>query len=332
MATLQATPAFTYENFYDSQLTSDITASATDIFLDTVPAGDEGTLIIEPDSASNREIIYYNSKTATKVTCPSAALGRGYDNTTATTHSAGARVIIAPIADWFNSLREAIARNGWMKGSGTWTYGSATTMTVPAADAALISVGTKIWLTQTTSKYFYVTGKSGTTITLNGGTDYTLANAAITAPYYSNDQTPLGFPHWFNYTPTWSKVSGTAPVLGNGELSGRFSMNGKTVIGRFKFAIGSTSNINGAGTWTFTLPVTADITNTGATFFFGAAYVEDAGIAGYSGWLRLHTASVYTTHAPQSSGMTVGDINSTVPHGWASSDYMKGTYSYEAAS
>lgn len=105
MAVLQETSAFQYENFYRAQLTADISASSTDIFLDIIPVGSEGTLIINPDSSTSREIIYYNSKTITKVVCPSAALGRGYDNTTATTHTSGTTVIMAPIADWFNSLR-----------------------------------------------------------------------------------------------------------------------------------------------------------------------------------------------------------------------------------
>jgi hypothetical protein len=53
-------------------------------------------------------------------------------------------------------------------------------------------------LTQTTVKYFVVTavnyGAPNTTVTLYGGTDYTLINAAITNPYYSSAKAPLGFP------------------------------------------------------------------------------------------------------------------------------------------
>lgn len=123
MATEQLTSAWQTENFYRTQLSSDITSSATDIFLDTVPVGSEGTLIINPDSAANREIIFYNSKTATKVTCPSAALGRGYDNTTATSHTAGTTVIMAPISDWFNSLRTLFTTTpqGWTGAGATPT-------------------------------------------------------------------------------------------------------------------------------------------------------------------------------------------------------------------
>lgn len=105
MSTLQPTTNFSTQNFFTGYLTADITATSTDIFIDTPPTGSEGTLIIDPDTPASREIIFYNARTSTKVTVPSAALGRGYDGTTATTHVTGTKVIMAPIADWFNSLK-----------------------------------------------------------------------------------------------------------------------------------------------------------------------------------------------------------------------------------
>lgn len=102
MASGLLTEDFETQNFYTAYLTADATDTDTDIFLDIVPNGTEGTLIIEPDSDTNREIIFYNSKSSTKVTTPGN--GRGYDGTNATAHLTGSKVIIAPIADWFNSL------------------------------------------------------------------------------------------------------------------------------------------------------------------------------------------------------------------------------------
>lgn len=103
MSTELLTENFSPENFYQSQLSADLSASATEVFLDVVPVGTEGTLVIDPESPTNREIIYFNSKGTTKVICP--ANGRGYDNSTATSHTQGTAVIMAPIADWFNSMR-----------------------------------------------------------------------------------------------------------------------------------------------------------------------------------------------------------------------------------
>jgi len=139
MSTLLGTTALDFQNFYQSALTSDITDVATDIFIDTVPSVSEGILVIDPDSSANREIIYYSSKTGTKVVCP--ATGRGYDSSTAAAHSGGTKVIMAPVADWFNMLRtgqlgSADMRGGWLGAAETWTYASFAstvgTITVPS--------------------------------------------------------------------------------------------------------------------------------------------------------------------------------------------------------
>mgnify|MGYP006921390673 FL=1 len=96
-----------------------------------------------------------------------------------------------------------VQQSGWMPGTGTWSYSSADSPTfvisVNADMTGIISVGMRIKLTQTTVKYFIVTAvgaysAGATLITVYGGTDYTLANAAITLPYHSSMKSPLGFP------------------------------------------------------------------------------------------------------------------------------------------
>lgn len=111
------------------------------------------------------------------------------------------------------------AWDGWNAVADTWTYASATTITVPTGAASLYSVGDKIKLTQTTTKYFYVVAVADTVLTITGGSDYTLANAAITSPYVAHTANPVGFPQWFNYTPT-------GPT--NTTMTGRFTVNGRT--------------------------------------------------------------------------------------------------------
>lgn len=102
-----------------------------------------------------------------------------------------------------DSVYAEINLDSWIASNGTWSYVSADdptfVMSVPDADAAYIGVRDRIKLTQTTAKYFVVTAKgtsSGgyTPITIYGGTDYDLANAAITLPYFSHAGSPLGFP------------------------------------------------------------------------------------------------------------------------------------------
>lgn len=108
-------------------------------------------------------------------------------------------------------LKTYVHYDGWIAAGETWTYASASTFTVSGDVSAKYGPGDKIKLTQTTAKYFYVLSavysSPNTTITVTGGSDYTVANAAITAPYYSHACSPVGFPDWFNWTPTlagWS--------------------------------------------------------------------------------------------------------------------------------
>jgi hypothetical protein len=78
------------------------------------------------------------------------------------------------------------------------TYSSADSPTFVIGTTADLSttipVGAKLKLTQTTDKFFVVTAINSTTITVYGGTDYTLANAGISAAWYSLARTPFGFP------------------------------------------------------------------------------------------------------------------------------------------
>ena len=90
--------------------------------------------------------------------------------------------------------------NGWIEAD-AMTYVTADdptfTVTITGDQSAKYSVGMRIKLTQTTPKLFIITGvavATDTTLTLYGGTDYDLANAAITSPYYSPVKAPLGFP------------------------------------------------------------------------------------------------------------------------------------------
>jgi hypothetical protein len=93
---------------------------------------------------------------------------------------------------------------GWATAGETWTYASADaptfTFTISGDKTAKYSPGMRIKLTQVTggTKYFIITVVSfvspNTTITIYGGTDYTLNNEAISSPFYSTQKAPQGFP------------------------------------------------------------------------------------------------------------------------------------------
>ena len=88
--------------------------------------------------------------------------------------------------------------NGWISARATLTYASASAPTFVCNTSidltTRISVGMKIKLTQTTTKYFFVTAITSTTITLYGGTTYSVINATISNVYFSSVQLPYGFP------------------------------------------------------------------------------------------------------------------------------------------
>lgn len=103
-----ATPSLGVQNWFETTLSSAISSSDTTIPLNTVPTPSEGYLIIEPDSSTNREVIYYTSKTASAVIVPSTA-SRGKDGTTAISHSSGVTVRMQITKGHFDSLQDGSA-------------------------------------------------------------------------------------------------------------------------------------------------------------------------------------------------------------------------------
>lgn len=109
--------------------------------------------------------------------------------------------------------------DGWIYDTDTWTYVSATSFKIAGKNVSYrFPNGTKIKLVQSgTTKYFYVTAatfSTDTTVTITGGSDYSLASGTISGQAYSYAVAPQGFPQWFFYTPTtytgWSALpSGT---------------------------------------------------------------------------------------------------------------------------
>jgi len=101
-----------FQNFFSSTLASTITASDTVVYLNSLPTPSEGYLVIEPDSTTAREVIYYTSKGANYVTCPSVATGRGVGGTTASSHSGGATVQMNVVAEDLRGIQTGESNTG----------------------------------------------------------------------------------------------------------------------------------------------------------------------------------------------------------------------------
>lgn len=214
---------------------------------------------------------------------------------------------------------------GWRNANETWTYASATTFTVPSTAAARkFSVGDKVKLFQSGWKYFYVTGVSSTTVTINGGSSYTLANAAIQYPHVSKAETPLDFPQWFSWTPT---LSGRF-TDGDWTKDCKFQQVGKIVFFRLSLTATDATPMAGAsGQATFTLPVASTaLTANRATIADG--FLVDASGATYPAmtfWTATTTIDIYT------GGTTAAAITSAAPFTWTTSDVIWIQGFYEAA-
>jgi len=149
---------------------------------------------------------------------------------------------------------------GWIPARQSWTYASATTITVPSGAALIYSVGDKIRFKQGAGyKYFYIIAVADTLLTVTGGSDYTVATpTAITDIYYSKQATPVDFPIWFNWSPTYTGFS-TAPT----DTLSRFCIIGRVCYFVHNEGTNGTSNAN---SFSVLLPVVA---NTVAGSYWG---------------------------------------------------------------
>jgi hypothetical protein len=245
--------SFALQAFKSDTLAADITDSANSMTLTTgsfgTPTGEQ-MLVIDYNIAAKREIVKCTID-GTAVT----SIDRAQDGTAAVAHTSGAKIIMAFVPSHYTGLTDGtswdnniVAANhldanllaGWLLLAASGTRTAATTFTVTGDVTAQIAVGDKIKLTDTTTEYFYVTAASysspSTTITITGGTDYTLVGNPTNIYYSKGNAT--GHPIWFaTSAPTWAGIddgSGGQPT---------------TSISRFKID-GSTCTIHLAGNGT----------------------------------------------------------------------------------
>lgn len=173
--------------------------------------------------------------------------------------------------------------NGWIEVYDTWAYASATTITVPSGATSIYGSGFKIrWKQGGSYKYAYIVTVASTLLTITGGSDYSVANSAITDVAYSIASNPIGFPDYFNWSPT---IVGFSSNPANGVY--RFRVVGK----RCDLTISQPSNgTSNATNFTLTLPITCAtisnyvavavggfITNNGTDANGGAGFILSAG-------------------------------------------------------
>lgn len=138
-------------------------------------------------------------------------------------------------------------KEGWSELSETFTYASASTITVATDATTRFQKGDKLRFKQGAGyKYYVITAVAATTLTVLVNTDYTVANAAITDIWVSRAARPFGFPSAFAVAAFATTGWGT-PTYSVGRLELQAG------IGHLLFSVTGTSNSTST---VFTCPVT----------------------------------------------------------------------------
>lgn len=141
--------------------------------------------------------------------------------------------------------------------------------------------------------------------------------------------TSSGGSTWTPYTPTWTATS-TNPVLGNGVLTGAYTLDGDSCHVHINMVMGSTTSY-GVGQFRWALPYTAAALATAALGWTGSSLAGDTGNAYYPGVCRvLSSASVVMGINPlTSTGSAASEWNSGRPFTWGSGDYLDLDITYQ---
>lgn len=142
--------------------------------------------------------------------------------------------------------------NGWLEiPDGSWTYTSATRIAYTGANL-ILAVGDQVRYKQGGAyKYGSVYGVTSTYFDVTGGSDFSVANAAITDAAFSKGG-GVGHPGWFNWTPVYGGFS----VNPGGDTRFVVTPNGTVKV----FVYMTSSGTSNANTFTMSAPVAASAT------------------------------------------------------------------------
>lgn len=228
------------------------------------------------------------------------------------------RVTLTVLRAFFKLTYDAayIASGGWNEVSESWSYASASTITIPSDGTTKYQKGIKIRFKQG-GGYKYFVGKTiaSTLITVFVNTDYTVANSAITDIAYSYIENPYGFPTSFNYTPTFNGLT-----VGSSTLYGKMEVKGLRVIQKAGFIAAGAFSITGSLNLT---PLATPVALGTTQEFFGATTIRDTGTALYEGTVYYIGGNFYPqVSATGGAYAAPANVTSAVPMTFVATDEL----------
>lgn len=133
---------------------------------------------------------------------------------------------------------------------------------------------------------------------------------------------------WDTYTPalTANSVNPTLGGSGNFIQTGRFTQVGKLVTGNYQLRFGSSGAAAGTGTYSVSLPITAD-TTLAQSPFIGSGFVFDGSGTTANIICRLSTSTTFTMN----HGTANASVTNNSPLAWGAGGMIFGYFAYEAA-
>lgn len=194
--------------------------------------------------------------------------------------------------------------DGWNIDYDTWVYVSANSFKITGKDVtARFPKGTRVSYNDGSVDYGVVVSSSfstDTTVTLAANDDYAIANAALTAPRYSYESSPQGYPQTFNWTPTFTGFSADPS-----DAEYTFSINGGVATVVFSQTADGTSNATG---FTASLPVAAKTVSANMDWWGACGFARDnsAALTTPAGWRVQSAASTVTFYKDLATGAWTG--------------------------
>lgn len=202
--------------------------------------------------------------------------------------------------------------DGWNLVSDTWSYSASNKITVPSGAQSKYPNYCKIrWKQGGAFKYAYAKATSDTELTIYAGSDYSVANSAITDVYYSVSECPLAFPQWFNYIPSTTNLTG-----GSIDVA-QFNIYKNLCHVRIQYTAGAIG-----GDVTISTPVTGYSVLVSDSV--GQAVFRDAGTALYDGVVILTSTTTLSPKALNAAAtyLSISNISSTIPFTWTTNDQI----------